>query len=198
MYQGDFDYDWEGPEPVVGEVLPDIDFATDLVVARPETEMEADDTPAPEGVYNDNGGWLESVDLDSAVVEFVDLINARDLDSLADILAADVEADFLNETGRLDVMAGLGDLFLRYPTLVVTRGHLGSFAVAAAWLHDADSEEYDLVGYFTFDVADREEIVIQRLEYVEGLAGDPGDLVVETPEATELPEWEDWSAYDET
>lgn len=198
MYQSDFDYDWEESESAMGEVPPDIDFGDDLIVTRSESEMEADDLPPAAGSAVDEGGWLERADVETAVVEFVDLINARDLDSLAEILAPDVEADFLNETGRLDVLSGLGDVLLRYPSLVATRGDLGSFPVAAAWLYDADGGEYDLVGYFAVEISDMEEIVIQRLEYVEGPARDLDELVADAPEAAELPEWEDWSAYDES
>jgi hypothetical protein len=173
----------------------------EMVISRDEGEMDADDDPAPlDGIGDDP----ETVPmdpgrppgLDATVDAFVDLFNARDLDGLADLFAADTEAPFLGEASRDGVCEGLGDMLLRYPGLTVTRGELGPQPIAAAWLFDQEQQRYDLMGYFTVEVADADPERIERLDFVEE-PDDPDDLMVEVPERTELSEWEDWTIRDE-
>lgn len=139
---------------------------------------------------------IENAALDDALDEFVERVNARDLDGLGDLLASDVEAPFLQEVSRAGAVAGLNDLILRHPTLTLTRGDRGSDPMVAAWLFDSDQDRYDLVGYFSFELTGTEEALIQRLDYVEEFS-DSDEMVVERPEKTELAEWEDWSNQDE-
>lgn len=139
---------------------------------------------------------IENADLDSTLDEFVERVNAGDLDGLGDLLAPDTGAYFLQETSRAGVVAGINDLILRYPTLTLTRGDRGSEPIVAAWLFDRDEDRYDLVGYFTFELSEAGEALIQRLDYVEEFL-DSEDMVVEIPEKDELAEWDDWSAHNE-
>lgn len=138
---------------------------------------------------------IENADLDNALDEFVERVNARDLDGLGDLLASEVEAPFLQEASRTGAVAGLNDLILRYPTLTLTRGDRGSDPIVAAWLFDTDQDRYDLVGYFSFELT-ATGALIQRLDYIEEFS-DSDDLIVESPDRTELAEWDDWSSQDE-
>ena len=166
----------------------EVDFEVDPVVIHAESEEtdESEDGPS-EG---------PDPDLDNLVVEFVDLFNARDMDALAELLAADAEAGFLHESSRPGVIEGIEDLVFRRPDVVTTRGDLGTDPVAAVWLLDADTDHYRLCGYFAIDLADGETPLIGQIDLVEELPDE--NLVVETPDDSERPEWEDWTAQDET
>ena len=167
----------------------EVDFEVDPVVIHDESDDEADAT-------DDGPSEGPDPDLDNLVVEFVDLFNARDMEALAELFSADAEARFLHEASRPGVIEGIEDLVFRHPDVVTTRGDLGTDPVAAAWLLDADADHYRLCGYFAFDIADDEIPLIGRIELVEELPDD--SLVVETPDDSERPEWEDWTAQDET
>lgn len=202
---------WDESEPLFGREPSVLDL-DDMVRARPETEMdragmhefepdvdEADldeDSPSSlEEAAPENDSDLDGSDLDSALVEFVDLFNARDFDDLAEMLADEIEADFLGEDSSQGVVDGLNDLLLRYPSLVLTRGDLDQEPIAVAWVFDPDDNRYDTMGYFVL-VLDESDLV-NGLEYFDELP-DSEDLVVEEPEDVDLPEWDEWSSYDES
>jgi hypothetical protein len=178
--------DWD--DEASNDDSPEVDFEVDPVVIHEETEDEELD--------EDSDEETPDPDVDNAVVEFVDLVNARDMDGLVELLAPDVECVFLGETSQAGVIDGLSDLIFRHPDLVVTRGDLGPTPVVATWLLDADADHYRFSGMFTFELSDDGEGTISRLDYVEEIPDE--DLVVEVPEDCERPEWEDWSAQDET
>ena len=144
------------------------------------------DLPAPQ-----TGG----TELEDLLDEFVELVNARDLDGLGEVLNPDVVADFLDSTSRFGVIDELSELVLRNSSLTLTRGELDLEPVAALWVLDQEKGVYDLVGFLTFEMSDSGDL-IQRMDYVDELPG-VEELVVETPESLEIPEWEVWSAYDE-
>lgn len=112
------------------------------------------------------------------------------------MLATDAEAGFLGESSGTGVIEGVNDLFLRYPTLLATRGDLGPEPIVLVWIFDQELDRFDPLGYLTLDVSDAGEGQIRRVEYVDEVP-DSEDLVVETPERADLPEWGDWSALDE-
>ncbi|HEX6301348.1 MAG TPA: hypothetical protein VF148_12845 [Acidimicrobiia bacterium] len=175
------------------EQEPDIDYDTDQIDVRDETEQgEPLDGVAPDV----EARMIDNADLDNVLDEFVDLVNGRDLDGLSDLLASDAEADFLGETSREGVVDGFSDLFMRNPTLLMTRGDLGPEPIVAVWAFDFEGDRFDLSGYMTLDIGDSEDALIVRISYVDELS-DTEDLVVETPDRSELPEWEDWSELDE-
>ncbi len=200
---------WDEPEPLFDQEPSVLDL-DDMVRVRPEsdaypaeTDDEADvdtadfdnDSPSSlDDVVPEEDSDPDGSALDSALVEFVELLNARDLDDLAEMMASEVEAEFLGETSRGGVVGGLNDLLLRYPSLLLTRGDLGRQPIAVAWVFDPDDKRYDALGYFLVTLDDSD--LLKSLEYVGGLP-DSENLVVETPEEADLPEWEEWSAYDE-
>lgn len=179
--------DWE--DAGSDDETTEVDFDVDPVVIHAEFE---DDTADSED--EPSGG--PDPDLDNLVVEFVDLFNARDMDALAELLASDAESSFLHESSRSGVIEGIEDVVFRRPDVVTTRGDLGTEPVAAVWFLDAESDRYRLCGFFTIDLAEGETPLIGRIDLVEELPDD--DLVVETPDDSERPEWEDWTAQDET
>lgn len=167
-----------------------IDFDTDILDAAPEPVQD-------DGSVPDEPRWrIANADLDNTLDEFIERVNARDLDDLSELLAPDAEADFLGEMNSDGIIDGLEDLTLRYPTLVVTRGDLGREPIVVAWLFDQGEDRYDLVGYFTVEPAPPNDGLIQRLAYIEELP-ETDELVVETPDKVELQEWEDWSTFEE-
>ncbi|HSJ26761.1 MAG TPA: nuclear transport factor 2 family protein [Acidimicrobiia bacterium] len=184
-------HDWDDtagePEPPVVSPTDDgLDVREDRA-AVDEEELDVTIVTAPLDAPD--------ADLDNVIVEFVDLVNARDLDSLSELLAPDVDADFLGTGAREHVVEALHDLTLRQPDLVVTRGDRGTTPLVAAWLLDADADEYRFAGVFEIELAD-DEPLIGRLVYIEEPPVD--DLVLELPDVSERPEWEDWAAQDET
>jgi hypothetical protein len=64
------------------------------------------------------------------------------------------------------------------------------------WAFDFEGDRFDLSGYMTLDIGDSEDALILRIGYIDELS-DTEDLVVESPDRSELPEWEDWSELDE-
>lgn len=162
-------------DDVVAALGPDAALA-------PAGESSPSEPPAPS----------YSVDRDNSLVGFVETFNARDWEGVSDLLAEDVTSDFFQATTAEDLIEGMIDLMLRYPTLVVTRGDLGHDPVAAAWLLDQDLERYGLVGYFRIEVDDSDEPLIANLEYIEEVPDTP-EAAFEPPEGTEIDEWEDWS-----
>lgn len=176
---------------------PDIDLANDPVNEIDEEDIAATGPeealgPTGEPSPTDPLALSYSVDRDNSLVGFVETFNARDWEGVSDLLAEDVTSDFFQATTAEDLIEGMIDLMLRYPTLVVTRGDLGHDPVAAAWLLDQDLGRYGLVGYFRIEVDESDEPLIANLEYIEEVPDTP-EAVFEAPESTEIDEWEDWS-----
>lgn len=201
---------WDEPEPLFDQEPSVLDL-DQMVRARPESEMDLagmpefeSDVDASDLDEDSPSSWEEAAPepesdpdgsaLDNALVEFVDLFNARDFDELAGMLADECEAGFLGEASRDGVVDGLNDLLLRYPSLILTRGDLGKQPIAVAWVFDPGDNRYDTMGYFVPALDDSD--LVAGLEYFDEMP-ESEDLVVEEPEDVELPEWEEWSAYDE-
>lgn len=192
MYRSDFDISDE-PAPRAREEEPVIDFESDGIDVRGEAGA---DHSASDFFLDDPIRRIDNAELDNILDEFVDVLNGRDLDGLSELLAADAEAGFLGELTRDGVVDGFNDLFLRYPTLLVTRGESGSDPIVAVWIFDREADLFDPFGYMTFETSDNKETLIQRIDYIDEFS-DFEDVVVEVPERSELGEWEDWSELDE-
>lgn len=168
---------------------PSVDGVTVYEPAEPEPG-----SVMPEGI--DPHERLESADpdLENLVVAFVETLTARDFDGLGELLADDVEANLLSAHDREDAVAALEELVERHPSLLLTRGEKGDEPVAAAWVADSETGDYDLLGIVRFGVTDGTEPSIERLDLEEP---DGDDLLLEEPEAEEVAEWEDWRLTDE-
>ena len=127
--------------------------------------------------------------VENASDEFVDLLNARDLDGIADLVAVDVASDLFDGTGVESAVHGMAGLLRRYPQLIATRGEEGSQPIIALWIPD-EEDRYQMMGYLELST---EEELIDRITYVDT----PGsDLLVEEPSADEMDEWQDWREWD--
>ena len=121
--------------------------------------------------------------------EFVELFNARDLDSIAELVSAEVTSDLFDGTGVESAVHGLAGLVRRYPQLIATRGEDGEQPIVALWVPD-EQERYRLMGYLELSTEDE---LIDRITYVDT----PGsELLVEEPDEDELAEWQDWREWD--
>lgn len=186
MYSEEFDTEDEEPSSAGDEA--GIDFETEQVDIRSEDEVEELSPESP----------ADNVDpsLDDALAEFVEFLNARDLEALGELLTEDVQAEFLEEGSRDGVVDGFNDLILRYPALLATRGDIGPDPIVVLWLYDQEENRFDSLGYISAEPADSGEGLIQRIDYVDELP-DSEDVVVEVPEPSELSEWDEWSELDE-
>jgi hypothetical protein len=127
--------------------------------------------------------------VENASDEFVELFNARDLDSIAELLTAEVTSDLFDGTGVESAVHGLAGLVRRYPQLIATRGEDGNRPIVALWVPD-EQERYRMMGYLEFST---DEELIDRITYVDT----PGsELLVEEPDEDELAEWQDWREWD--
>ncbi|HEX6220981.1 MAG TPA: nuclear transport factor 2 family protein [Acidimicrobiia bacterium] len=180
-------------EPETPESEAGLDFEADEVQVREEAET---DGPMEDEYRDDEASRIGNADLDNAIDEFVDLLNARDYEGLGDLLASDVEAEFLGGRSRDEVLDGWNDLILRYPTLLTTRADLGSDPIVAIWTFDDEADRFDQFGFLLFEMDETSEGLVQRISYAEEIA-DSDELVIETPERSDLPEWEEWSELDE-
>lgn len=121
--------------------------------------------------------------------EFVELFNARDLDTIAELVTSEVTSDLFDGSGVDSAVHGLAGLLRRYPQLIATRGEDGNRPIVALWVPD-EQERYRLMGYLEFGT---DEELIDRISYVDT----PGsDLLVEEPDEDELAEWQDWREWD--
>lgn len=172
---------------------PRFDFDDDPIAIS-----DGEDTDDPvDAIYSDDPEHrIDNAELDNALDEFVDMVNGRDLDGLLELLASDVRADYLGEASPEGVIAGFNDLLLRNPALLLTRADLGDEPLVAVWVFDLEADRFDPMGYMTLEMSEDQPNLIQRIEYVEEL-GDTDGLVIETPERTDLPEWDEWSEVDE-
>ena len=127
--------------------------------------------------------------VENASDEFVELFNARDLDTIAELVATEVTSDLFDGMGVESAVQGLAGLVRRYPQLIATRGEDGNRPIVALWVPD-EQERYRLMGYLEFST---DEELIDRITYVDT----PGsDLLVEEPDEDELGEWQDWREFE--
>ncbi len=121
--------------------------------------------------------------------EFVDLLNGRDLDAIAEIVSEEVTSNLFDGVGVEAAVHGLSDLLLRYPQLMASRADEGSRPVVALWVPDED-DRFQLMGYLDLSTDDE---FVDRITYVdtEGI-----DLLVEEPDPDELAEWQNWPEWD--
>lgn len=131
---------------------------------------------------------------EALAAEFVDLVNARDYEALAELLHPEIESSFLGVSGRTDFVEKLADLVQRNPGIVLTRGELGAEPIAVAWSR-GDDGGYQRSGIVVFRYSDEDgTAVIDCMEY-EDRDLDPDALLAEEPEAEDADEgqsWEEW------
>jgi hypothetical protein len=145
----------------------------------------------------------ESIDRDqpadagpeSTLDEFVDYLNARDLDGIAELLHPEVTFDTAGGSGSQAVADSLGELVLRNPGVVFTRGELGTEPVVVAW-SPAGDHDYAPMGSFSFTFLDEDgEALVEHIGYDDG-PPDEDRLLAEEPDPADMPEGMDWEEWD--
>jgi hypothetical protein len=124
----------------------------DATIAE-EPALEAPPDLAPDGIDPDGYGFhlddpdddLLAEDLDAGLRDDVeadaldvaaDAFNARDLDALLEVMAADGESPGLLGYDRDNLATAIEDLWHRRPTSCVTRGRVDVEHVGVLWEHD--------------------------------------------------------------
>jgi hypothetical protein len=96
----------------------------------------------PEAVAAEDGrepaDGLPDGDLESLRDEFVDAFNARDLDAVLAIVAADIECPDIAGNGTAAVADELLAIWERSPAAILTRALVDGQPCAVAWLPDGD------------------------------------------------------------
>ncbi len=137
--------------------------------------------------------------------EFVDYFNARDLESIGELLDKEVSAPFFGGSGHDAVMQGIGELVLGYPGILATRGELGDEPVVVAWI-PGEERVYSRMGYFRFTFTEDGEnaedagvvdgeLQIEHIDYSDEI--DDGSLLAEEPDPDDMAEWESWQEWEE-
>jgi hypothetical protein len=127
--------------------------------------------------------------VENASDEFVELFNARDLDTISEMATQTISSDLFDGAGPESAVHGLAGLVRRYPQLIATRGEDGNEPIVALWIPD-EQNRYQMMGYL---VLSTEGELVDRISYVDT----PGtDLLVEEPDPDELAEWQDWHEWD--
>jgi len=78
------------------------------------------------------------LDAQSLRDEFVDAFNARDLDALLSVVAADVECPDRHAVGMTALAQEVTDIWHRAPGVILTRAFLDDAPCAVAWLPEDD------------------------------------------------------------
>lgn len=141
---------------------------------------------------DDLGPNLDDADLETLRSAFVEAFNARDLDAVLDLVAADAELPDVAGDGPDALADELQAIWERSPVVVLTDARVDDAPAAVAWLPD-EHACWTRVALVTFDGEDGRLTVIQLPDDAEALrtavAEDPiGDIVDE-----EL----DWSSWNE-
>lgn len=145
-----------------------------------------------------DGGVADDVDLPTsgdpradALDVVAEAFNARDMDGLLDVVAADGEAPGLLSYERGDLPAAIQDLWQRRPSCCLGRGHVDDEPVGVLWEHDGD-RWWEVAVVHVDDVDDG---VVGVLEFgddpalLEQVEAEPPDGDLE--EGTRWSEWED-------
>lgn len=191
MDRQDLDNMWDDGERT-GDAPPGgIDFGVDMVSKIDESSLAGSTISPIAGGGREDSLTADTAEIDNLLIEFVERMNARDLDGLAELLAVDATAGSLRGTSRDGVLDGLDDFWAANPTLIVTRGDVGVDPVAGVWLFDPDQGRYCHSGYFSIELAEGDEPRVGRLDFTEEPPGWP-ELVAESPDVAERPEWQAW------
>jgi hypothetical protein len=121
---------------------------------------------------------------ENLIEAFIETFNARDLPGLAELLSGEATAELEGETTA--VLDTLDEMFIREPSLVATRGELGTEPVVGLW-RPTDGR-YLQIGYLTFTISVDSEPLIERIDLVDDLEDET--LLMETPDSVEIAEWE--------
>ena len=119
----------------------------------------------------------------------VDAFNARDLDGITELVSDSVTSDVFEGVGVEAALEGLSDFWMRYPSLVASRGDCENDCVVALWLPD-DEGVFRSRGFLELTIED------DQIEHVSYIDDDDADFHAEPPDQEQLAEWLDWAEWD--
>ncbi len=166
--------------------------------AREENGVEADDygfhvdDPEADLLTDDLDAGLRDDEEADALDAIAEPFNARDLDGLLAVVAADAEVPGLAAGDLTDLPEAVQDLWRRRPTGLLVRGYVDTEHVGVLWEHDGEQWWRTAV----LHVDDVEDGIVGVVEF-----SDDGALlervVCEPPADDELEEGTRWSEWDE-
>lgn len=146
------------------------------------TETETDDpVPIDSDVHTDPSG------LESLRSAFVDAFNARDLDSILELVADDVEFGEPSVEGRGAIADELVALWERSPGVLLTRAFDDNGPCAVAWRPDEDGA-WARAALLCFDANDDLITLVEIPDDAQVLAS----VTCEDPAGEEPEEWLEW------
>lgn len=159
----------------------------DLQWLSPEAEdAAAADREDRTGAWTDDDpGGVES--LRSA---FVEAFNARDLESLLELVTDDIEFGDASVEGTEALADEIVAIWERSPGVLLTRAFGDGGPCAVAWRPDEDGC-WSRAALLSFDAADDLISLIEVPDDADSLAV----VTAEDPSGEELDEWMDWSEY---
>jgi len=173
-----------GPDPLETQELPDGVSVDDYGFHEDDPEVDLLDEDLDVGLRDD----AEADAIDAIAEAF----NARHLEELLDILAADAETPGFLGPDRANLPEAIEGFWKRRPSLCLTRGHAETEHVGVLWEHDGD-DWWPLAALHVDDVQDGRVGVIE-------VTDDPALLErvhCEPPSGDDLEEGARWSEWED-
>jgi hypothetical protein len=181
--------------------LDRVDADRDEVIGQSQPEHEGvqtddygfhEDDPDVDLLEDDLDAGLRDDDEATAIDAVAEAFNARDLDRLLEIIAADGEAPGMLGYDRANLPGAVEDLWHQRPTVCLTRGRAETEHVGVLWEHDGD-DWWRLAVAHVDDVRDGRIGVVEFSEDAALL----DRVECEPPHNDELDEGARWSEWDE-
>lgn len=164
------------------------------VAAEDELDLDASELD-PEERYLEEMSWAGAEpdsDLESLRATFVEAFNARDLDEILAIVAADIEVpDLPGKDGRTALAEELETMWRNAPALLLTRALLDGTPCAVAWLPDEESC-WSRVALVCFGHEGDRLTMLSVPDDVDAMER----AEAEPPDGEELDEWSDWTEWE--
>jgi hypothetical protein len=195
-------------DPLQAAAEAQLERADDEVLLE-DRDTQPEPEPPPNGVHEDEYGFhldepegdLLEDDLDvglrddgeaDALEDIAEAFNARDLERLLEIVAADGEAPGLLGYDVANLPDAIEELWLRRPNAFLTRGRTPTEDVGVLWEHDG-TEWWKVAAVHVDDVADGQVGVLEFSE--DGALLELADC--EPPSVDDLEEGSRWIEWEE-
>ncbi|HWB71869.1 MAG TPA: hypothetical protein VG452_06605 [Egibacteraceae bacterium] len=151
----------------------------------------SEDALPVEGGDDDGNRGDGDPELEALRDEFAAAFNARDLDAILDLVAADVECPDMTGDGSSVLAEELESIWERSPAAILTRAFLDGAPVAVGWLPDEDGC-WSRAALVCFDAGGGLLTLVAMPDDADALDRAEAD----EPTGEELEEWSDWSEWD--